>query len=358
VFPVAAAAPYFLYFSLILLLAIYGQKRKIQSKDQTIFFITSSLIMVLFTYKGEYSDWRTYRRFVSICDAPGCTYFESFYDFITYISAQTFGFYLIPSLLVFLFTLLLISHKKVIKENSIFLVVSLSITFAFLALYYGALRQAFSFIFLLFALIYFTRKKYLASASLSIVATGFHLSSAVIIFVSSAYYLTWRITRHRAYMLMAALFTSYVVGILVLREVSSYLAVIDSFNPGMQNATDPGILRQSLLVLERLALLSMSFSIIGLPSLGEYLKLFTLLSLSGSIFYLMMFPFSLITAGRTVAFYRLADIFVVYYFFRYLFNYRRINLENRSINLLSLLIVLIYSVIKYYFTIVAVGFFR
>jgi len=86
--------------------------------------------------------------------------------------------------------------------------------------------------------------------------------------------------------------------------------------------------------------------------------LFTLLSLSGSIFYLIMFPFSLVAAGRTVAFYRLADVFVVYYFFKYLFNYRHINLENRSINLLSLLIVLIYSVIKYYFTIVAVGFFR
>ncbi|TPE63655.1 hypothetical protein FJQ54_01995 [Sandaracinobacter neustonicus] len=100
-----------------------------------------ALIIPLVGYQGTYSDWSTYRHYVSICQAPGCTYFEPGFDRLTYLASSTIGFKLIEISLwigiAISFIGLLLCFPSVNP-----LVLALSLYSAHYVLFLGAIRQA------------------------------------------------------------------------------------------------------------------------------------------------------------------------------------------------------------------------
>lgn len=353
-FPLAASIPYILYF--IFLVTVLQYKR-FRSKKQILFLLFLSSLLVFIFYHGEYSDWRTYKSYVESCTCTGCTYFEPFYDFITFLASQTIGFELIPFFSLFLIFINFYLLKKYVTNNTEYFVLTLSIFLVFLPLYYGALRQSISFSFLIFSFLCFYDKKYIKSFLLTVIAIGFHLSAIVISLTFLIYFLIWKISKNNYKFFVLLLISSYFIGIYLMQLFVNEMALIDSFNSGTQNATING-LKSLLLPAERLVVLLMGLYVLYFFKNNRLFIYISLLSIAGALFYLVVYKFSLNTAGRVVAFYRLADLFIIYYFFKILFNKNKKIIDTNNINSISIVFTIFYSIIKYYFTIVSVGFFR
>lgn len=354
-FPIAASIPYFIcfYFISLLLIAPY---RKFKSKNQFLFLLFLASLIVFMSYKGEHSDWRTYREFVEICNGIGCTYFEPLYDLLTFIASKTVGFSLIPIFSLLLLFSVFLKLKEHVNNKSQYFVVVLSIFLAYLPLYYGALRQSIAFSFLLLGLLYFMRKKYFEGLLLAVISTGFHLSSIVILFVFIVYFFLWKISSScfKFFLLLVAI--SYFGGLFLMSLLVSELAKMARFNVGTLGAVVDNT--KSLVVpIERLIVLGMGLHVLYYFRNSKLFSFLSILSISGAIFYLIVYSYSLNTAGRVVAFFRLADVFTIYYFFKIALSRDRSNINTEKINKIALLGILTYSLIKYYFTIVSVGFF-
>lgn len=354
-YPIAASIPYVFY--ILFLVVVSGFKKKFQSKNLIFFLLLINAFLVFISYQGEYSDWRAYKIYTDACNQIGCTYFEPFYDFITFIASQTIGFHLIPFFsLIFIFwnfNLL----KQLTKNNTEYFVLTLSIFLVFLPLYYGALRQSISFSFLLFSLFYLYEKRYIKSLFVAIMAIGFHLSAIVISMVFLIYYFAWKASKKNHTLFIFLLFAIYLTGIFLMQLLVNELASIDSFNPGTSNATVDS-LKSLLLPIERVFILIMGLYLLYYFKESKLFLYMGLASIAGALFYLVVYQYSLNTAGRVVAFYRLADLFVIYYFFKTVLAKNKNKINTSIINGIALLSIAIYSFIKYYFTIVSVGFFR
>jgi len=353
--PFAASIPYFFYFYFLAILIFF---KKIKSKNQILFLLFIVFLIVFIFYEGNYSDWRTYRAFVKTCTCIGCTYFEPLYDLLTYVSSQTIGFKLIPLVSLFLLFYFFVILKKYVLNSNMYVILILSISMAYLPLYYGALRQSIAFSILLFSLLSLQNKTYFTSFILFLLATGFHLSSIVIYFLVIVYFTLWKISNKNFFKFIFLIITSFILGFFILKQLMPYLSVIDSFNPGFKNAT-PNPLKLILLPLERFMILIFAFYTLFYNKNNRIIEYLSIISIIGSIFYLVMYKFSLNTAGRVVVFFRLADIFVIYYFIKIFVQKRYFELNYKeTLNNIALFCILIYSIVKFYFTIISVGFFR
>ena len=353
-FPIAASIPYILYF---LFLIIVSGSKKFQSESQIFLLLLATSLLVFLSYHGEYSDWRTYKSYAETCTSIGCTYFEPFYDFITFVASQTVGFYLIPFISLVLIFMNFNLIKKYTKNNTEYFILTLSIFLVFLPLYYGALRQSRSFSFLLISFFYFFDKKYVKSLLFVIVAIGFHLSAIVISLVFIIYFYIWKISKENYKNFIFLLLVSYLSGIYLMQIFANEMAMIDSFNPGTLNAT-VDTTKSLLLPVERIIILIMGLYILYYFKEDKLFLYVSLFSITGALFYLIVYQYSLNTAGRVVAFYRFADVFIIYYFFKTLFSRNKYPINTNNINGIAIFSILLYSLIKYYFTIVSVGFFQ
>jgi len=353
-FPVAASIPYVFY---ILFLIIVSGFKKFKSKAQIFFLLFINSFIVFISYQGEYSDWRTYKSYAETCTHIGCTYFEPFYDILTFIASQTTGFYLIPFVSLVLIFINFSILKKYTNNNTEYFILTLSIFLVFLPLYYGALRQSISFSFLLISFFYFFEKRYIKSFLIAIIALGFHLSALVISSVFLIYFFVWKISKKNYKFFIFLLFLSYLSGVFLMQIFANEMAMIDSFNPGNRNAI-VDTTKSVLLPIERIFILIMSLYLLYYFKDKKLFLYMCLSSITGALFYLVVYKFSLNTAGRVVAFYRLSDLFIIYYFFKIIFAKNKYAINTSNINGIAVLSIASYSLIKFYFTIVSVGFFR
>jgi hypothetical protein len=353
-FPIAASIPYLFYFFFLLILTCY---KKIKSRNQILFLLLLIAIVVFISYNGEYSDWRAYKAYTDNCRCIECTYFEPLFDLLTYVASQTIGFKLIPLVSFIMLFIVFIKINKFANNNLQYFILTLSIFLIFLPLYYGALRQSISFSFVLLSLLYFYDAKYFKSIFLVILAMGFHLSAIIIYLVFLIYLLIWKITYQNLKYFIIFLIISFLAGIVLMNIFYSDMAIIDSFNAGTRNAKVDR-LKIMLLPIERTVILVMSIYIMNFFKHDKTFVYMALISISGALFYLVVYKYSLNTAGRITAFFRLADLFILYYFFKILFSRNKLNINTNHLNNISIVLIVLYSIIKYYFTIVSVGFFR
>lgn len=351
-FPYMASLPYIISFILLTGVLFINN---IKSKYNVLYFLVIILFMVLIGYKGEFSDWKAYREWTDACSCLGCTYFEPAYDLLTYIASQTLGFELIPIVSICIYITIIFKLSRYLSRNDYFIAV-FSITVVYLPLYFGAIRQSIAFSLLLFAFLNFYDKKLIKGFIFALLASLFHYSSIMIIFLFLIFTGLYQMSKNIVIFIIVTVLGSAMlyVGLLYLFEyVGDYIYLIsnDDLNAGENRG-----LKNILLPLERVIILIMSFYILTKDN-SRYLKYMVLFAISGALFYLIMNSFSANTAGRIVAFFRLADCFVIYYFFKIILvrNERQISTK---LNNLAILIVLMYSIIKYYFTILGVDFYR
>ncbi|MBD3842267.1 MAG: EpsG family protein [Campylobacterales bacterium] len=352
-FPFEASFPYIFTLFFFLVLSFY---KKIKSKNDIDFIVFFNLVIVFYLYQGEFSDWRTYRDFVNSCPSIGCTYFEPLYDFLTYFASITIGFDLIKIFSLVLIFYALKNIKKLNLSNVEYFIAIFSIFLVFLPLYYGAVRQSISFSFLLISFTsFFLGKKYIASFWL-LGAIGFHFSALVIAPALLGMVIFWKLSNRKLLKFCIILLSAAAALSLLMSYFSDYMALIDSFNPGTRNAVyDP--VKTTIILIERALIIMMCLTVLYYFSGSRKIVFFSLISLTGAIFYIVVFKFSLNTAGRVTAFFRLADIFVVYYAIRlFLSGFRPLILDR--INVVALISTGFFILIKFYFTIVSVGFFR
>jgi hypothetical protein len=352
-FPFSASFPYFFYFLILLALLPY---KSIKSKKQIISILLICLIGVFVTYEGNFSDWITYREYVEGCHYVGCTYFESGYDLLTFIASQTFGFEIIPlfSLLLLFVALLMFRHN----DNTFFFIITISILFAFLPLYFGGIRQSLSFSLLIISFVFFYYKKYFLSLLFTLVAVLFHLS-AIVMFVSFiSFYFFYNFIKNKNFVtILISTFGLYLLGILFMEMIFDSIKIIDSFNPGRKMVhSNMNGLKSLLLPIERFIILGMSLYLFYKLKADRLFFLISLIGICGAIFYLIVYQYSLNTAGRVVAFFRFSDLVIIFYFLKFILS-KKGSFNRYYINNLSILGILTYSLIKFYFTIVSVGFF-
>ena len=355
-FPLFASLPYFIFFFLFTILLFF---KNIKNTQQWLNIIFLSMVLILFFYKGEYSDWRTYISYANSCNCLGCTYFEFGYDFLTFIAFQTIGFYLIPIVSLSLQYIALTKFKRLVQTKIQYVILIFSIFLVFLPLYYGALRQSISFSLILLGYIYFYQNKYFIAVLISFIAISFHLSAIIIIFFYLLYYLFFKLLNTNKFIIFTIL--SYFIGIYLMNMIFDYIKIIESFNLGMLNTgIDSTGLKAYLLPIERIIILIMSFYLLIKTNYQDkFFHNVILFGIIGAIFYLVVYKFSLNTAGRTVAFFRMADIYIIYYFFKNILQKNTISIFlNETINNIGILSIIFYTLLKYYFTIISVGFFR
>lgn len=258
VFPLAASLPYFIYFIFFIILLGY---QKFKSGLQILFLIFIPYFLALFTYTGDLSDWRTYRNFVNSCNSIGCTYFEPLFDMLTFLSSQTFGFYLIPVFSMLLQFIVFLKIRNYTENKTQYFIVLISIALVYFPLYYGALRQSISFSLLILSILYLYDSKYFKSILFVIIATGFHLSSFVVFTMFIVYYFIWKISNNSYRVFLLLIFLSYIVGIHLMQLFINEFILIDSFNPGTTNATEDST-KSLLLPLERISVLIMALYVL------------------------------------------------------------------------------------------------
>jgi hypothetical protein len=351
-FPIAASIPYFAYFIFMLFTIPFSY---FKSKRQIFVLLVIILCIVSVTYKGEFSDWRTYRAFVESCQCIKCTYFEPGYDLLTFIASKSIGFYLIPVFSLLLFCISIQKLSSYLSANDFF-IVTVSLLFAFLPLYFGALRQSIAFSILLLSFYNLYDKKYIKTLFLSIIALLFHSSSIIIFLFFIIYHQIFQHTKNKfKYFILIILFSIPILFFLTSLFFEK-LSLIDNFNPGTQNAVVDNT-KLLLLPLERIIIALMALRLLYYYKYKKFYVYMCLFSLCGGIFYVIMYSYSLNTAGRVVAFYRLADLFIIYHFIKILLTKKPIKEISDKLNNIAILGIVLYSIVKFYFTIYKVGFF-
>jgi hypothetical protein len=340
--------PYEAFFSYIFFVyfVLYSASLKF---NKNIYFYAISLVFFIefFLYNGLNSDWRFYKEYVASCGGVGCTYFEPAYDYLTYISSISFGFYFIPFLSILIFLAVLYRYRGLFENSNIYLFFIVSVSVAFLPLYFGALRQSISFSILLFSIVFLLREKIIIFLFLSLLSFLFHYSSIIVALFLYLVFYSVKFSFPFHYVAIAL----YVCINLFFYAFSEYLVVFDSFNLGEASTSEDFTgLKAYILPLERIFFV-LSPIYLSLKYRNIYLRFFFMVSMVGAVLYLATYPYSLITAGRLGIFFRLSDVLVLFFLALTLFNLKRFNF------VISALIVVSYILVKFYFTIYSVGFF-
>ena len=323
------------------------------------------VVTLIAVYQGINSDWQTYREFVELCDELRCTYFEPGYDLLTFVSAGTIGFALLKLLLVLCFVGSVAVAVRGTSSPYVVILAVASIAVATLPLMLGAIRQALTLPLLLWAAFLLQHHRYRPALLAVIVAGSLHYSALV---ASLWYGILWYVLarNHKSPPLSTAvLFTGtivfitytflYLLSISGLGDTISLVARIGETGAGTDFVTTGGLGRDLAILAERLpfAIMALVLLIRNMPSLSTTERVFLLMHVAGTAFFVATFAFDRNIAGRTMATFRLADVLVIVATISSL-----INRPLRKLSMpIALLVALLFVVSKSYMTMATVGFF-
>ena len=316
-------------------------------------------------YQGINTDWMTYREFVERCDALRCTYFEPGYDLLTFVSAETLGFALFKLLLVLCFISSTIVTVRGTTSPYLVIVAVASITVATLPLMLGAIRQALTLPLLLWAAFLLQHHRYRIAMLAVVVAGSLHYSALVASFWYGVFWYVLARKPKPPRLRVAVLLTSFLVFITYsflyllsnsgLGDTISLVARIGETGAGTDYITTGGLGRDIAILAERLLFSMVALVLLTrqMSSLSTTERVFLLMHVAGTAFFIAMFAFDRNIAGRTMATFRLADVLVIVATIHSLFNgsLRKLLLP------FALFVALLFVVSKSYVTIVTVGFF-
>jgi hypothetical protein len=333
----------------------------------TLAFLTLlSVSVVVAFYHGTNSDWQTYREFVEGCGSLGCTYFEPGFDLLTFISAETFGFATIKIILIL--SLAISIWLVVLRTTSSFVIIIavVSITIASLPLMLGAIRQSLTLPLVLFSAFLLEQHRYrLALLSFAIAGT-LHYSALVIAFY---YGLVWFLLNPKwrsphvlssflrvSVLILVGYAFLYLVFNSSIGEFYPLLSRIGQSGEGTDYIDTGGPIRNLMILGERLSFGIASVFLLGKQrhSLSPTERIFLLMYIAGTAFFISTFIFDRTIAGRTLATFRLADVLVVVIVANYFFGAHR----SRIATLSALVFGVLFVVTKSYMTLASVGFFN
>lgn len=316
-------------------------------------------------YQGINSDWQTYRDFVERCDGLRCTYFEPGYDLLTFVSAETIGFVLFKLLLILCFVGSVAVAARGASSPYVVILAVASIAVATLPLMLGAIRQALTLPLLLWAAFLLQHYRYRTALLAVVVAGSLHYSALV---ASFWYGILWYVLarKHKPPPLRTAvLFTGALIFITYnflflllnsgLGDTISLVARIGETGAGTDFVTTGGLGRDLAILAERLpfAVMALVLLIRNIPSLSTTERVFLLMHVAGTAFFVATFAFDRNIAGRTMATFRLADVLVIVATISCALNRR---MRRLSIPF-ALFVALLFVVLKSYMTMATVGFF-
>ena len=352
---------YWIFFSLIFLFY-----KNIKNYTFTLILLIISFFILLLSYKGLHSDWVSYRSYYNKAVAIGRTYFEKGFDFLLYIANKIGTFEVIPifAILSFFLLFLVIWNERIFGKNNYYILV-FSFYCSFLPLYFGAIRQAIASNFLFIFFVLFYKKKYLRCLFFLILAYLFHKSSILICAIFIAFNIYSFMTRrfnYKKYIFFTLLVvvTMYVV---FKATISNLFVALDmAYRLGDADNFTSNPIKDLFILAERLIFIIFSFILIKYEtkSLNFNIRLF----LGGNFFYCIFYSLARNLAGRTLAFYRYLDIYIMYEALRIIIprflvlTKRKIVIKkDSSLNNVSLLFCIFYSLIKYYVTVASSGVF-
>lgn len=329
------------------------------------FFVILSLIVLISIYRGNNTDWQTYRDFVDHCGELGCTYFEPGFDLLTFISAETLGFNLIKIFLILFYaaSIFVVIGGKARPFTIVVTVASISV--AALPLMLGAIRQSLTLPLLLWAAIVLERQRYRSALIAVALASSLHYSALA---VSIWYGIFWRMFVLNPPSRFVAVMRIFLIGIgtysilftimnIGLGELYTVFARIGETGAGTDYINTGGLFRDVAIIMERFPFSILSLALISntkyYSKLSEIERVFLLMYIAGSIFFISTFGFDRNIAGRTLATFRLADVYVMLLTVLYLFN----GSLRKFATLSALAFVIIFVISKSYMTLVTVGFF-
>jgi hypothetical protein len=356
-FPIIPAIPYVIFLCILAILSMY---RSIKDDALTLFFIGLSCILILFLYKGKISDWATYKGYVESASRIRSTYFEIGFDFLCFLAHYSIGFYLIPLVSVVLFIATIFTYRKTFSDfPNLFFFFAFSILCAYLPLLYGALRQSIAFSFLLAFFYCWTEKKKLTAILFIAAGCLFHNSTILILAIFVMYSLLAAIVKKKRVLIIVSTLGCVVIYFIFKKVLGNLFTII---NYGENVVEESRGLKNVLLIAERLVFLMMSYSLLFNEDIGKKYRPFILASIAGSLFYITMAPIALNFAGRTMAFYRIMDIFILFIFTERIANELFLRksgdlLVRNGVGFIPIFICAVYTVIKFYFTVVSTGIF-
>jgi hypothetical protein len=316
-------------------------------------------------YQGVNSDWQTYRSFVENCDELRCTYFEPGYDFLTFLSSITFGFSLFKILLIACFIGSVAVAVRGTSNPTVVILAVASISIATLPLMLGAIRQALTLPLLLSAAFLLEERRYRLALLATAIAGSIHYSALV---AGLWYGLMWHVLARKprpprvgtAMLLVGTLVSVTYMFLLALSnsglgDAVSLVARIGETGAGTDFITTGGPGRDLAILVERIpfAVVALVLFVRQTQLLSRTERVFLLMYVAGSAFFLGTFIFDRNIAGRTMATFRLADVLVIVTVVCSLAPERM-----KKISLpLALIVALLFVVSKSYMTMATVGFF-
>ncbi|MBQ3688595.1 MAG: EpsG family protein [Bacteroidales bacterium] len=330
--------------------------------------------VLYFTYNGSHleCDWNVYRFFWSIADELGNSYFEKGFDFLLVLANKIGSFEIVIAFTIFTFGLLIFDIKKYLLVNDLdFFIIVMSLFMGFLPLYFGALRQTISSSLIFISLIFILQDKYKIGLIYAIISILFHKSAILqYMIVLVAYFMFKMITKKD----LKQLFIILTFGIIAAYLLVAYF-IDDIFiqmnmahRLGNTDNVTSNETKDVFILAERLFFVLMCLVVLSKVRNKKSLKAkLALLDISGCIFYILTYSYARNVAGRTLAFYRYLDFYLLYegmcVCLPYLMNSMTgirytspvsVRIEKNS---LALTISIFYACIKYYVTVWSIKHF-
>ena len=352
---------YWIYFSVILLFY-----KGIKDYSFSFFLLILSSFVLLSTYQGLHSDWVSYREFYSKATKLGMTYFEKGFDYLLYVANKIGSFEIVPIFTLLTFILLFIEIYKYteISKNQFFILL-VSFYFSFLPLYFGALRQACSSNFIYICLFLYRRKKYVRSGISALLSFLFHHSAILIFAIIFTYFIYCLLLRKKSKKKFIFYTLLVVVGMYLVFKVtveSLFVALDMVYRLGNADNFTSNPIKDLFILAERFVFIYFCFYL--MQRKRNFNDFIINLSLGGNFFYCIFYSLARNLSGRTLAFFRYLDIYIMYEALitlvpkiLYLTNKKSVSSNNRNISNISLLLCIFYSLIKYYVTVASSGVF-
>lgn len=346
----------------LILLRVVGRPVRVPMTLQ-ITLLALPVVVVLVMFVGENSDWAAYRQLVESCVHFGCTYFEPGFDAIMFFSASIggFGFLKILLVLAFIASLLLIlqliGRALPVSFQYTALVVSV------LPLMLGAIRQSLGLPFFLYAILLLHRGKTFKSFVVAVVGSSIHYSIGIAWLFA---YLILVVTdwgrrfssRRGVHLILLAI--SALLAITIFVDLS-YIQALDFPILSRLGMTHYGTIyvdvdaggetRDLLITLERVILTLLA--VVLMCRVGKLERFIGTLVIVGNLIFFLFVDIDRNIAGRMLAYFRIFDILAI----SLAISGWRILSTRRENEIVAGFVIIMYALIKSYFSLATVGFF-
>jgi EpsG family len=277
--------------------------------------------LTLVSYQGMNSDWYGYRLYVDNCSAPGCTYFEPGYDFLTYLAAETIGFDFLKCCLFLsvAITVAIVSPDGESTER--YGLISLAVVAAMLPLMLGAIRQTIAIPLVVGAMLNVSRVRYLRAGMLFLLACTMHLSSAIVFagFIWVSFFISAASTHYRfpslgrvLFMFVSTKLLVYVALVFLVQLVFGEGGVerLGATHSGTEFIATGSDARDIAILFERFLLSLLALEVLRKQQ-DSVLRFLSVLTITGSLVFFTIYDLDRNIAGRSLAIFRLGDIAVL-----------------------------------------------